>query len=78
MEHISSFDAKTHLSKLLAHVVEGQEYVITRHNKEIAILSPYPNDRKNIAAAIEAIKKLRSRQKIRTKSIAVFRDEGHR
>ncbi len=34
MEHISSFEAKTHLSKLLANVMNGKEYIITKHNKK--------------------------------------------
>ena len=40
MERISSFEAKVHLAQLLAKVKNGERYVITKHNKDIAMLVP--------------------------------------
>jgi prevent-host-death family protein len=36
--NISVADAKSHLSQLLDSVEEGEEFVITRHGKEVAVL----------------------------------------
>ena len=40
MESIGLFEAKTHLSELIARVERGEEVVITRHNKPVARLVP--------------------------------------
>ena len=40
METIGLFDAKTHLSELVARAERGEEVVITRHNKPVAKLVP--------------------------------------
>ena len=39
MESIGLFDAKTHLSELVARAERGEEVVITRHNKPVAKLA---------------------------------------
>ena len=40
MESIGLFEAKTHLSELVARAERGEEVVITRHNKPVARLVP--------------------------------------
>ena len=42
MESIGLFEAKTHLSELIARAERGEEVVITRHNKPVAKLVPMP------------------------------------
>jgi prevent-host-death family protein len=37
---IGLFEAKTHLSELVARAEQGQEVIITRHNKPVAKLVP--------------------------------------
>jgi prevent-host-death family protein len=37
---IGLFEAKTHLSELVARAEQGEEVVITRHNKPVAKLVP--------------------------------------
>jgi prevent-host-death family protein len=39
------FEAKTHLSELVARVESGDEVVITRHNKPVAKIVPYESVR---------------------------------
>lgn len=39
METVGSFEAKTHLSRLLVQVAQGEEIVITKHGKPVAKLS---------------------------------------
>jgi prevent-host-death family protein len=40
MESVGLFDAKTHLSELIARAERGEEVLITRHNKPVAKLVP--------------------------------------
>lgn len=46
METVGLFEAKTHLSELIARAERGQEVVITRHNKPVAKLVPVGRVRK--------------------------------
>ncbi len=40
MDSIGLFEAKTHLSELIARAERGEEVIITRHNKPVAKLVP--------------------------------------
>ena len=40
MESIGLFEAKTHLSELVARAEQGEEVIITRHNKPVAKIVP--------------------------------------
>jgi prevent-host-death family protein len=40
MKSVGSYEAKTHLSRLLEEVENGEEVLITRHGKAIARLVP--------------------------------------
>ena len=40
MQSIGLFEAKTHLSELIARAERGEEVIITRHNKPVAKLVP--------------------------------------
>ena len=40
MHSVGLFEAKTHLSELVARAERGEEVVITRHNKPVARLVP--------------------------------------
>lgn len=39
-QSIGLFEAKTHLSELVARAEQGEEVIITRHNKPVARLVP--------------------------------------
>ncbi len=62
MESIGLFEAKTHLSELVARAEQGEEVIITRHNKPVAKLVPITEvspelvaRRRQIAAEMQAI-----------------------
>jgi prevent-host-death family protein len=40
MKTVGAFDAKTHLSDLLARVARGESFLITKRGKPVASLSP--------------------------------------
>lgn len=62
METVGLFEAKTHLSELVARAEQGEEVIITRHNKPVAKLVPISEvpaeliaRRRRIAAEMQAI-----------------------
>lgn len=62
METVGLFEAKTHLSELIARAERGEEVVITRHNKPVAKLVPITEvspelveRRRQIAAEMQAL-----------------------
>lgn len=59
IEHIKSFDAKTHLSSLLARVQAGEQFVITKHNHAVAKLIPIESQKPSVAEVIENWSKTR-------------------
>jgi prevent-host-death family protein len=56
MREVGSFEAKTHLPKLIDAVVGGERVVITRRGKPVAMLVPVDE----AATAREAVARLRS------------------
>ncbi len=49
-ESIGSFQAKTHLSRLLDNVMKGKDYIITKRGKPVARLTPYRANEQNLSA----------------------------
>lgn len=46
-------EAKTHLSRLLSRVEQGEEIVISRSGEPVAKLVPYPGDRVRTPGALK-------------------------
>ncbi|MSQ72494.1 MAG: type II toxin-antitoxin system prevent-host-death family antitoxin [Betaproteobacteria bacterium] len=60
MPEIGAYDAKTHLPKLLERVEKGESFVITRHGRPVAALSPIMDrDTARIRLAIEELRSVR-------------------
>lgn len=87
METIGLFEAKTHLSELIARVEAGDEIVITRHNKPVAKLVPIAEvspelvaRRKRALAELQAIgrKMIARGGPITIEEILQWRDEGRK
>jgi prevent-host-death family protein len=80
MINIGSFEAKTHLPRLLKDVEEGQIITITRRGRPIARLVPVPQDESGQAqAAAERLKRFRkNRPSVSADDIRHDRHEGHR
>lgn len=55
MESIGLFEAKTHLSELVARAERGEEVIITRHNRPVAKLVPVQAERPDAAARRAAV-----------------------
>jgi antitoxin (DNA-binding transcriptional repressor) of toxin-antitoxin stability system len=52
MKTISTHDAKTHLSRYLAKVESGEEFLIARGKRPIARLSPLDRSRRSTRAKV--------------------------
>jgi prevent-host-death family protein len=61
MSTVTAYEAKTRFGKLLARVAQGEEVVITRHEKPVARM--VPEGRGNLASVREAVAGLRELQK---------------
>ncbi len=80
MESIGLFEAKTHLSELIARAERGEEVVITRHNKPVARLVPMPAASPDACARRDAVAALLQAAAGRTLALdwKALRDEGRR
>jgi prevent-host-death family protein len=88
METVGLFEAKTHLSELIARAERGEEVIITRHNKPVAKLVPISTEispelyrkRLEILAELQAVgREIAARGgPITVEEILSWRDEGRR
>jgi len=87
METIGLFEAKTHLSELIARAERGEETIITRHNKPVAKIVPIREvsaelyqQRLDAFAGMQAIgREIEKRGgPITVEEILSWRDEGRR
>jgi prevent-host-death family protein len=81
MTTVSSYEAKTHLPRLIRAVEQGETVIITRHGKPVAQLGPVqaPEPGEDVAEVIARLRALRSRlPKIPLEEILSARDEGRK
>jgi len=80
MQTVAAFEAKTHFSKLLAQVEQGEEIVITKHGHVIAKIVPVRSV--DGLSKAEAVRRLQSFSKnnFRLEGLdwKALRDEGRR
>ncbi len=79
MPKIGSYQAKTHLPRLLKRVARGERITITRHGTPVAML--VPPDEKNEAdrrALVEQIKAFSKGRKLGGVTIRELIEEGRR
>jgi prevent-host-death family protein len=80
VETVGLFEAKTHLSELIARAERGEEVIITRHNKPVARLVPVVAPEPDAAARRAAVNALLRGAKGRTLDAdwRTLRGEGRR
>lgn len=60
MRTVGSYEAKTHLSRLLDEVAGGEEITITKHGVPVAVLVPPPEKkRRSTSEVIEELREFR-------------------
>ena len=79
MRSIGSYEAKTHLPRLLDEVAKGERITITKHGVPVAVLVP-PSavGRPDADAALARIRELRTGIRLGGLSIRELIDEGRR
>jgi prevent-host-death family protein len=78
MTTVSSYEAKTHLPRLIRAVERGETVVITRHGKPVAQLGPVES-REDVHEVIARMKRARARRgKMSVDEILSARHEGHK
>ncbi len=77
---VGAFEAKTHLSALLAAVAAGETVVITKRGRPVArLVPPDAPDRRSVARAADTLRGLRARfGTASVDEILSMRDEGRR
>jgi prevent-host-death family protein len=78
MREVGAFEAKTHLSELLAAVEAGETVIITRCGKAVARLVPVHGERSGRRAAISRLRALGARAGLTPADILSMRNEGRR
>ena len=79
MIKVGAFEAKTHLSSLLDKVAQGEDVLITRRGVPVAQLVPAKQaQRAKTESAINELRSLRARMKLRGLDWKQLRDEGRR
>ncbi|MCE2406862.1 MAG: type II toxin-antitoxin system prevent-host-death family antitoxin [Pseudomonadales bacterium] len=81
MKKIGVFEAKTHLSSLIAAVENGESFTITRRNLPIALLTPLEHDvHSRGMEAVKQILRLRVKfsRRLTLEEILQYRNEGRK
>ena len=79
MQQIGSYEAKTHLPKLLDRVQKGERFVITKHGHPVAELIPVTrHDPNAIRQAIQDLKDFRSKHSLGGLSVRDLITEGRK
>ena len=85
MAKVTAFEAKTRFGELLSRVAQGEEVVITRHDKPVARLVPEGARRMgDVRRAVSGLRELqaqikkRSKGKLSSKEVRSAVEEGRR
>lgn len=80
MQTVGTFEAKTHLTRLLERVTRGERILITNRGKPVAMLvPPEAEQRQDAAQVVRAMLEYRDRQKRKFRgSFRHVAHEGHR
>lgn len=79
MQTIGSYEAKTHLSRILDQVDRGESFTITKHGRPVAVLRPAePGRTRSRSEVIDHLKEIRKGLSLKGLSIRELIDEGRK
>ncbi|EFK11018.1 toxin-antitoxin system, antitoxin component, PHD family [delta proteobacterium NaphS2] len=79
METVGAYEAKTHLSKLLDRVQQGEQFIIAKHGTPVAVLKPAdPEKARDIQSVISEILNFRKKQRLDGLNLREMIEEGRR
>lgn len=77
MKTVGSYEAKTHLPRLLDRVAKGESIAITRHGRAIAVLQPVGSEQKRpVAAVVKDLRRFRKKHLLRGLSLRGMIEAG--
>lgn len=79
MKQVGSYEAKTHLPKLLERVAKGERITITKHGVPIAMLIPaQPGKAPDLKEVASKLRQFRDKHPLKGLSIRKMIQEGRR
>ena len=79
MARVGAYEAKTHLSRLLERVVEGEWITITKHGQPVAVLKPVSDQaQRALPEVIADLRRFRSGHALMGESLREMIEEGRR
>ena len=79
MEKVGIYEAKTHFTRWIDKVAEGDSVVITRHGKPVAVLNSYdPVHKTDLAQVVSDLRRFRKGKSTGDLSIRQMIDEGRK
>ena len=79
MKTVGAYEAKTHLSRLLKRVINGERIIITKHGVPVAVLQPPESLKKPDAKkVINELREFREKHSLKGLSIRDMIEEGRR
>lgn len=79
MKRIGSYEAKTHLPKLLRKVTRGSSFVITKHGMPVAeLIPPRMSKKPDLVKVVAEIKDFRKGKSLKGLSVKKMISEGRR
>jgi prevent-host-death family protein len=79
MGTVGSYEAKTHLPKLLKRTAKGEEIIITKHGVAIAALVPARKMRRSdVHSVIEELREFRKGRTLKGSTVKELIEEGRR
>ncbi len=79
MRRVGSYEAKTHLPRLLDEVAKGESIEITKRGIPVAVLGPVaPGRRVGVDEAIQGLRTFRDRHRLEGVTIRELIEEGRR
>jgi prevent-host-death family protein len=77
MKTVGSYEAKTHLPRLLEQVAEGEKIVITKHGVPVATLEPAARSKKKpVSDSIEQLRSFRRSHRLKGLKLKDMINEG--
>ncbi len=78
MKTVGSYEAKTHLPRLLDEVAAGETITITKHGVPVATLAPVRSGRESARGAAEELRAFRDRHPLNGIGIRDLIEDGRR
>lgn len=79
MIKVGSYEAKTHLPKLLEKVAKGEQITITKHGVPVVLMTPAaPERKKPVSRTIEELRKFRKNHTLGDASLRELITKGRR